>query len=66
MRFTIIFDREGFSPKLFLELTEQRIGVLTYHKYPQENWPAEEFGVHSLRLPAGRWWKENWPSGARG
>jgi hypothetical protein len=29
LRFTIIFDREGFSPKLFAELKEQRIGILT-------------------------------------
>ncbi len=51
MRFTVIFDREGFSPKLFAELTEQRIGVLTYHKYPQENWPLEEFSPRTVRLP---------------
>jgi hypothetical protein len=51
MRFTVIFDREGFSPKLFAELTEQRIGVLTYHKYPKENWPLEEFSPRSVRLP---------------
>lgn len=53
MRFTVIFDREGFSPKLFAELTEQRIGVLTYHKYPKENWPLEEFSPRSVRLPTG-------------
>jgi len=53
MRFTIIFDREGFSPKFFAELSEQRVGVLTYHKYPGENWPAEEFSPQSLRLPTG-------------
>jgi hypothetical protein len=53
MRFTVIFDREGFSPKLFAELTEQRIGVLTYHKYPQENWPLEEFSPRTVRLPTG-------------
>ena len=53
MRFTIIFDREGFSPKFFAELSEQRVGVLTYHKYPGENWPAAEFSPQSLRLPTG-------------
>jgi len=53
MRFTIIFDREGFSPKFFWELTQQRIGLLSYHKYPAENWPLEEFRVHSVRLPTG-------------
>jgi len=53
MRFSVIFDREGFSPKLFAELTAQRIGVLTYHKYPKENWPLEEFSPQSVRLPTG-------------
>ena len=53
MRFTVIFDREGFSPKFFAELTAQRLGVLTYHKYPGEQWPAEEFSPQSLRLPTG-------------
>lgn len=53
MRFSVIFDREGFSPKLFAELTQQRIGVLTYHKYPKENWPLEEFSPQSVRLPTG-------------
>ena len=53
LRFTIIFDREGFSPKFFAELSQQRIGFLTYHKYPGENWPSEEFSVQSIRLPTG-------------
>ncbi len=54
MRFTIIFDREGFSPKFFAELTQQRIGLLTYHKYPKENWPLEEFSTQSVRLHTGQ------------
>lgn len=53
MRFTIIFDREGFSPKLFAELKEQQIGVLTYHKYPKDNWPVEEFSTRQVRLHTG-------------
>ncbi len=53
MRFTVIFDREGFSPKFFSELTQQRIGLLSYHKYPAENWPVEEFRVQSVRLATG-------------
>lgn len=52
-RFTLIFDREGYSPKFFEELTEQRIGLLTYHKYPGELWPAEEFSTQSVRLHTG-------------
>lgn len=31
----------------------QRIAVLTYHKYPAEPWPAEEFSTHSVRLVSG-------------
>jgi hypothetical protein len=53
VRFTVIFDREGFSPKLFAELKEQRIGILTYHKYPKDNWPVEEFALRPVRLPTG-------------
>lgn len=34
-RFTIVFDREGYSPDLFARLEEeQRIAILTYHKHP--------------------------------
>jgi hypothetical protein len=53
MRFTVVFDREGFSPAFFAELTEQRIGILTYHKYPKENWALDEFSAQVLRLPSG-------------
>jgi hypothetical protein len=38
-RFTLIFDREGYSPELSLELQKKRIAVLTYHRYPKEDWP---------------------------
>lgn len=53
VRFTVIFDREGYSPKFFAELSQQRIGLLTYHKYPGELWPAEEFGTQAVRLHTG-------------
>ena len=54
LRFTIIFDREGYSPKFFAELNEQQIGFLTYHKHPGEHWPAEEFQTQSVRLHTGQ------------
>lgn len=60
VRFTIVFDREGFSPKLFAELKAQRIGVLTYHKYLGEPWPAEEFSVRSVRLVSGEVVERPW------
>lgn len=53
LRFTVIFDREGFSPKLFAELEQERIGIVTYHKKPGENWPAQEFSPQSVRLHTG-------------
>ena len=53
MRFTLIFDREGFSPEFFAELKAQRIGILTYHKYPTEDWPTDEFTRRQVRLHTG-------------
>jgi hypothetical protein len=52
-RFSIVFDREGYSPKFFARMKEQRIAVLTYHKYPGEDWPAQEFRTQPVRLVNG-------------
>ena len=52
-RFSIVFDREGYSPKFFARMKEQRIAVLTYHKYPGEPWPEQEFRTHSVSLVNG-------------
>jgi hypothetical protein len=53
-RFTVIVDREGYSPDLFLELQPQRIAALTYHRYPQEeDWRAEEFQEQTVKLVNG-------------
>ncbi len=52
-RFTVIFDREGYSPELFLELQKERIAALTYHRYPKGDWPAEEFQEQEVRLWSG-------------
>lgn len=51
--FTIVFDREGYSPDLFEQLRQKRIAILTYHKFPQEDWRAEEFVPHSVTLAGG-------------
>ena len=52
--FTLIFDREGYSPALFSELWEKhRIAVVTYHKFAGEDWPVTEFSERALRLPGG-------------
>lgn len=52
-RFTMIFDREGYSPDLFAELQKDRIAALSYHRYPGEHWPLEEFQQREVKL-AGR------------
>lgn len=52
-RFTVIFDREGYSPDLFLELQKERIAALTYHRYPKQDWPLTEFQVQMVRLCGG-------------
>ncbi len=52
-RFTLIFDREGYSPELFLELQKNRIAALTYHRYPEEDWPLEEFQEQAVKLANG-------------
>jgi len=52
-RFTLVFDREGYSPALFQRLKQQRIACLSYHKYPAEDWPLEEFSPRSVTLASG-------------
>jgi hypothetical protein len=53
-RFTVVFDREGYSPDLFAELRQQRIAALTYHRYPDgEDWRAEEFREQTVKLVSG-------------
>src|ERR1700693_4682709 len=52
-RFTVVFDREGYSPDFFAKMKNRRIACLTYRKYPGEDWPQEEFSPTGLRLPSG-------------
>lgn len=52
-RFTLVFDREGYSPDFFQAMREQRIAILTYHKFPGEDWCSEEFSVREVRLVHG-------------
>ena len=42
-RFTLVFDREGYSPAFVRRMKEQRIACLTYHKYPGEDWSENFF-----------------------
>ncbi|NLH74408.1 MAG: hypothetical protein GX456_15270 [Verrucomicrobia bacterium] len=52
-RFTMIFDRAGYSPEFFRERWKQRIAVITYHKFPQGQWAEEEFSLRPVRLVNG-------------
>lgn len=52
-RFTLIFDREGYSPDLFARLKARRIAILTYHKHPGADWAPEEFAEQTLTHPNG-------------
>lgn len=51
--FTIVFDREGYSPDLFEQLWQKRIAILTYHKFPKDEWPSEEFHTYRVQLTGG-------------
>lgn len=52
-RFTLVFDREAYSPDFFSEMRDKRIAILSYHKYPGAGWPVEEFADCSVRLVSG-------------
>ena len=45
-RFTVIFDREGYSPAFMLEMKVMRIAIITYHKFPKGNWDVGEFAPY--------------------
>jgi hypothetical protein len=52
--FTVVFDREGYSPELFEQMWQKRIAILTYHKFPRDDWRSEEFATHSVQLAGGQ------------
>ncbi len=54
-RFVILFDREGYSPKFFKDLLQERIAATSYAKRCKatEDWPVEEFTKRSVRLASG-------------
>jgi prepilin-type processing-associated H-X9-DG protein len=52
-RFTVIFDREGYSPELLKKAKERRIACLTYRKKPGQDWPEEEFTEQEVKLVSG-------------
>jgi hypothetical protein len=52
-RFTLVFDREGYSPDFLSRMWQKRIACLTYHKYPGEDWPESEFQETKVTLVSG-------------
>jgi len=52
-RFTLVFDREGYSPDFMFRTWLRRIACLTYHKYPGEMWPESEFQEYMVTLISG-------------
>ena len=53
-RFTLVFDREGYSPAFFKEMwAAHRISCITYHKHPDEAWPEDWFVEQDVVMPRG-------------
>lgn len=52
-RFTLVFDREGYSPAFLKRMKEKRVACITYHKFPGEHWPEEEFETREVKLSNG-------------
>ena len=40
--------------ELFAELFAKRIAILTYQKFPKEDWPVEQFVAHRVELAGGQ------------
>src|SRR5262249_41442788 len=53
-RFSIVFDREGYSPDFFAKMKTRRVACLTYHKYPGADWAEDEFFSTEVRLASGQ------------
>ena len=48
-RFTLVFDREAYSPAFFKHLWESfRIAVITYRKNVKDQWDEEDFTVYDI------------------
>jgi hypothetical protein len=48
-----VLDREGYSPEFFSQMKQRRIAGLSYHPFPGEDWPADEFSDGSVQLAGG-------------
>jgi hypothetical protein len=52
-RFTVVYDREGYSPKLMADLWKLRVACLTYNKNPGDDWNVSEFIPYEVTLASG-------------
>lgn len=52
-RFTLVFDRAGYSPEFFAAMKALRVAVITYHKFPGDDWDPGEFVEQTLTLANG-------------
>lgn len=53
-RFTLVFDREGYSPDLWSRLKHKRVVCLSYNKFPKQDWDVLEFSEHTVTLVNGQ------------
>jgi len=54
-RFTIVFDREGYSPELFETLwTEHRVAVITYRKNVKDKWEESDFKTQTIEIEGNK------------
>ena len=53
-RFTLVFDREGYSPQFIRQMLKKGIACLSYHKYPDEAWNQNEFSEYKFNLATGQ------------
>ena len=51
--FTIVGDREMYSPSFMWRLKRQRIACQTYNKFPKDDWDKQEFRRHTIELING-------------
>ena len=49
-RVTVVFDRGGYSPKLFIQILDADFDVLTYRKGPYRRIPRSRFRPHRTRV----------------
>jgi prepilin-type processing-associated H-X9-DG protein len=50
-RFTLVFDREGYSPELFGQLWDQhRVAVITYRKNVKDLWAESDFKAQTIEI----------------